>query len=116
MTRCDTRSHAANEGSGQWYGGDDACEGAKTRMRPLACGYPPRLCGPPVLDARAVNYADGVLDDEQHVEPLEENSVDVEQVTRPDALGLRFEELTPTRSGATWHGIEPGSFEDVTRG
>ncbi|MEV4579539.1 hypothetical protein AB0K16_40455 [Nonomuraea jabiensis] len=39
---------------------------------------------------------------------LEENSVDVER--------LRFEELTPTRSGAMWRGIEPGSFEDVAHG
>ncbi|MGI5490310.1 hypothetical protein [Microtetraspora malaysiensis] len=61
-----------------------------------------------------MNDAGGVLDEEQYAEPLEEDCVDVEQIARPDALGLRFEELTPTRAGATWRRTEPGSFEDVT--
>ncbi|GAA3700760.1 hypothetical protein GCM10022224_078260 [Nonomuraea antimicrobica] len=66
--------------------------------------------------ARDVNYAGGVLDKEQNVEPVQRHRVDMEQIACPDALGLRLEELTPARSSATWRGIEPGSFEDVSHG
>ncbi|MCO6008468.1 hypothetical protein NE236_26175 [Actinoallomurus purpureus] len=49
----------------------------------------------------------GVLDEEQHVDPLEEDRVDVEQVTRDDPFGLCLQELRPSRASATWSGV-PG--------
>jgi hypothetical protein len=55
----------------------------------------------------------GVLDEEQHVDPPAEHGVDVEQVTSNDPLGLRLQELPPTRAVATWSGIQAGAFEDV---
>ncbi|MEV5897609.1 hypothetical protein [Nonomuraea fuscirosea] len=61
-------------------------------------------------DAGDVDRPGSVLDEKQNAEPLEEDGVDVEQIARPDTLRLRFEKLTPARSGAAWSRIEPGSF------
>jgi hypothetical protein len=40
----------------------------------------------------------GVLDEEQHVDPLEQHGVDMEQVAGPDPFGLRFQKLRPGRA------------------
>jgi hypothetical protein len=46
-----------------------------------------------------VDAAGGVLHHEQHVEPLEQQGVDAEEVRGENAVGLGSQELPPTRPG-----------------
>jgi hypothetical protein len=48
-----------------------------------------------------VDPAGGKLDHKQHVQPLEQDRVDVEEVARQHALGLRGQELPPGAARAT---------------
>jgi hypothetical protein len=57
-----------------------------------------------------------VLDEEQHVDPLEERSVDMKQVAGDDPFGLRFQELSPRGAAAPWCWAQAGAFEDVAYG
>jgi hypothetical protein len=49
-------------------------------------------------DAEDVYSADGVLDDEERVEPVQGDGVDMEQVAGEDRLCLRPQELRPGRA------------------
>jgi hypothetical protein len=51
-----------------------------------------------------------VLDDEQHVEPAQENSVDVEEVDCGDGLGVGGQELLPTGGCTSWCGSVPAAL------
>jgi hypothetical protein len=56
--------------------------------------------------------ASGVeLDEEQHVEPLQPDRVDGEEVTRHDSGGLLAEERPPGRGGAARGWVEPVAAE-----
>jgi hypothetical protein len=57
-----------------------------------------------------------VLDDEQHIEPPQENGVDMEEVDRGDRLGLGGEELVPAGGCALWCGVDAGCLEDLPDG
>jgi hypothetical protein len=48
-----------------------------------------------------VDPAGGKLDHKQHVQPLDQDRVDVEEVARQHALGLRGQELPPGAARAT---------------
>src|ERR1035441_2446102 len=52
--------------------------------------------------------AAGVVDEEQHVDPLEERGGGVEQITCPAPRGLGFQELAPGRAVAP---TDPGPCE-----
>jgi hypothetical protein len=59
-------------------------------------------------DARDVDPATVMLDDEQHVKPAEKDGVDMEEVDRGDCLGLSGQELLPASSCALRCGVDPG--------
>ena len=48
--------------------------------------------------AGQVHATTGDSDEEQHVEPLEPDGVDGEEIHGNDALGVRAQELTPRRT------------------
>jgi hypothetical protein len=58
----------------------------------------------------------GVLDEEQHLDPLAEYGVNVEQVAGDDPFALGLQKLPPTRAVATWSGAQTSAFEDVSYG
>lgn len=64
-------------------------------------------------DTHDMDGPSGVLDEEQHIDPLPEHRVDMEQVTGEDPLGLGLQELGPTRSCPSGCGIQASTFEDV---
>ena len=53
-------------------------------------------------DAGQVHAPMVVLDDEQHVEPAQEDGVDMEEVDRGDRLGLGGQKLFPAGARALW--------------
>jgi len=59
-----------------------------------------------------VHPAGGYLDDEQDVQPLQEDRVHGEQVTRQQALGLGAQESAPGRIQAARSGPVPAGTED----
>jgi hypothetical protein len=63
-------------------------------------------------DAQEVDAAGGVLHDEQHVEPVEEQCVGAEEVGGEYALGLRAQELPPTWSIAARCGVHASLLQD----
>ncbi|MGH3435459.1 MAG: hypothetical protein ACRDRN_03225 [Sciscionella sp.] len=67
-------------------------------------------------DAKDVDAAGGVLDDEQHIEPVKQQGVDVEEVGGQDAVGLGGKELSPGGPAAARCGIDTGSLEDQPHG
>jgi hypothetical protein len=76
-----------------------------------------RPCGGRVGgDAGQVDAARVVLDDEQHVETAEKDSVDVEEVDRGNGLGLGGQELLPAGGCALRRGVDSGGLEDVPEG
>ena len=56
------------------------------------------------------------LDEEQHVEGLERQGVDGEEVRRHDALGLGTQECPPGRSGSARCGAEASVLHDPSDG
>jgi hypothetical protein len=63
-------------------------------------------------DPGDVYAAAAVLDHQQDVEAAEEDGVDVGEVDREDRVGLRGEELSPGRAGASWSGVDPRVLQD----
>jgi hypothetical protein len=57
-----------------------------------------------------------VLDDEERVEPVEGDRVEVEQVADEDRVGLRLEELRPSRSGPPRCGVDSGGVQNCPDG
>jgi hypothetical protein len=60
-------------------------------------------------DPGNVHPAGPVLDHHQDVEAAQEDGVDVGEVDREDRVGLRGEELSPGRAGASLRGVEAGA-------
>jgi hypothetical protein len=60
-----------------------------------------------------VNPAGVVLDDEEHVEPVQRDRVEVEQVAGQDRLGLRVEELGPGRPGPSRRRVDARRVENL---
>jgi len=58
----------------------------------------------------------GDLDHEQHVQAPEQHRVDVEEVAREQALGLRGQELLPGQIRAARCRIDAGAFEQQPHG
>jgi hypothetical protein len=67
-------------------------------------------------DAGQVDAATVVLDAEQHVEPAQEDGVDVEEIDGGDGLGLGGEELFPGAGCALRGGVDSGGLEDLSDG
>ena len=67
-------------------------------------------------EAGQVNAAGGVLDDDQGVDAPQEHSVDMDEIGREDAAGLRGEELLPSRASAAGCGADPGIMQDLPHG
>src|ERR1017187_6753544 len=67
-------------------------------------------------DAGQVHAAVMVLDDEQHIEPAEEDGVDVEEIDRGDCPGLGRQELFPAGRRALRCGVDAGCLEDLPDG
>jgi hypothetical protein len=61
-------------------------------------------------DAGQVDAATVVLDDEQHVEPAQEDGVDVEEIDRGDCPGLGRQELFPAGRRALRCGVDPAAW------
>ena len=85
--------------------------GALAEVHERVPGLLDRRCGGGVGgDAGQVHAAIVVLDNEQHVEPAQEDGVDVEEVNRGDRLGLRGQELLPARGCASRRGSIPAAL------
>jgi len=54
-----------------------------------------------------------VLDEKQHIDPAEEDGVDVREIDRGDRLGLSGQELLPAGGCALRCGIDAGGLEDL---
>ncbi|AHH98693.1 hypothetical protein KALB_5331 [Kutzneria albida DSM 43870] len=70
----------------------------------VACRLHSPCAGPVGGDSDQMRAAGAVLDDDQRVDPFQENGVDMDEVRRHDALGLRGKELLPggTRPARCW--------------
>ena len=91
--------------------------GALTEVHQRVPGLLYRPCGGGVGgDAGQVDAAIVMLDDEQHIEPAEEDGVDVEEVDRCDRLGLGGQELPPAVGCAPRRGVDAGGLEDLPDG
>ena len=58
-------------------------------------------------DAGQVNPAGVQFDEEQHVQPLESDGVDGEEVARDDSGGLLAQECPPGGGRPPWRGVQP---------
>jgi len=64
-------------------------------------------------DGEDVHPAAGVLDDEEHVEPVQADRVEMEHVAGQDRLGLRVKELRPGRTARRGAGSIPAALRMV---
>jgi hypothetical protein len=55
----------------------------------------------------------GDLDEEQHVDPLEEHRIDGEEIAGQDRVRLGGQKLLPGRPGPPRRRIDPGLVEDL---
>jgi hypothetical protein len=62
-------------------------------------------------DARKVDAASGVFDEEQDVQAAQEDRVDVEEVSRQDGVGLGRQEHTPCLTVPAGCGVDAGVVE-----
>src|SRR5258706_13436256 len=60
-----------------------------------------------------VDLAGGGLEEEQHVDPLEEHGVDGEEVAGQDRVRLGGQKLFPGRPAAPWRRVAPGVVQDL---
>jgi hypothetical protein len=63
-------------------------------------------------DAQEMDAASGVLDDEQHVQPLQQQRIDAEEVRGENALRLGCEELSPGGSVTARCRVNAKSLQD----
>ena len=70
-------------------------------------------CGGVGGDADDVDLPGGQFQEEQHVQALEENRVDGEEVAGHDRVGLGGEELFPGRAGAAGCRVDAGLVQDL---
>ena len=63
-------------------------------------------------DPAEVHAATVVLDYEEDVEAAQEHGVDVGEVDGEDRVGLRGQELVPSRPGSSGRRIEPHALEN----
>ncbi len=66
---------------------------------PIGVGGDPGEMNPPGVE----------FDEEQHVQPLEPDGIDGEEVAREDPGGLLTQERPPGAVGSPWGRVEPGS-------
>jgi hypothetical protein len=66
------------------------------------CGHPDQM-----------DLAGGELQEEQHVDPLEEHGVDGEEVAGQDRVRLGGQELLPRRSRPAWRRLYAGLLQDL---
>ena len=64
-------------------------------------------------DPGEVDAAAAVLDHDEHVQPAEQDGVDVGEVGRKDRVSLRCQELPPGRAGPQGSGVDAGGREDL---
>lgn len=62
-------------------------------------------------DTEEVDAAGGVLDDEEHIEPVQQHRIDAEEVAR-NAVCLGGQELSPGGAAAARCGVDAGSLQD----
>ncbi len=62
--------------------------------------------------AQDVDTTGSKLDHEQHMQALEQDGVDVEEVAGQDSLGLRGQELPPSQPGAAGCRVDAGPLEN----
>ena len=60
-----------------------------------------------------VQPSGAVLDEHQHIEPLEQHRLDDQEVTGDDGVRLGGEELPPGRPGPPRRGIDAGGVQDL---
>src|SRR5947208_16839248 len=92
---------------------DEGQSGELTRLR--ACWATQAPFGLAVTPARCTLRK---LDEDQHVQPLEQDRVDGEEVAGEDAVGLLAEELDPAAARAVWrwwHALATGDRPDDPR-
>ena len=64
-------------------------------------------------DAAQMHPAGVMLDDHQDIQPFQQHRINVQEVHREYAAGLRGQELPPRRPGAPGRGIDPGVMENL---
>jgi hypothetical protein len=67
-------------------------------------------------DAQDVDTATGDLDHEEHIDPLEENGVDGEEITGEDTGRLSAQEGDPGGVDPAWRGVDTGLMQDPPDG
>jgi hypothetical protein len=63
-------------------------------------------------DAQDMNAAGGKLDHKQHIQALEQDGIDVEEVAGQDSLGLGGKELPPSQPRTAWRRVDACPFEE----